>query len=77
MGELAVDFINFCKKTNFSILSYYGVTDSTLSNIQIIEQIANHKHYLLKGGELDYDRTAFAIIDDFRKGKLGKIVLDN
>ena len=77
MGELAIDFINFCKKTDFNILSYYGVSDSSLTNLEILEQIAEHKHYLLKGGELDYDRTSFAIIDDFRKGRLGKIVLDN
>jgi len=76
MGELAIDFIEFCKGKNFSILNYYNVIDKSLSNIEILEQIAKQKHYLLKGGELDYERTAFAIIDDFRKGKLGKIMLD-
>ena len=77
MPELAIDFINFCKSTNFGILSYYNVTDKSLSNLEILEQIAEHKNFLLKRGELDYDKTAFAIIDDFRKGKLGKIILDN
>ncbi len=76
MGELAVDFINYCKHNDFSILSYYGVTDKNLSPIEIIEHIAKVKHYLQKGAEPDYDRTCFAIIDDFRKGKLGKICLD-
>jgi ribosome biogenesis GTPase A len=42
----------------------------------MLDQIAEFKHHLLKGGDLDYDRTCFAIIDDFRKGRLGKITLD-
>ena len=76
MADLAVDFINYCKRNNFSILSYYGVLDKTLSPVEIIDYIAGVKHFLQRGGEPDYDRTCFAIIDDFRKGKLGKICLD-
>ena len=76
MGELAIHFINFCKKENFDILNRYNITDNSLSAIEILEKIAEFKHYLLKGAEIDYDRTSFAIIDDFRKGKLGKIILD-
>ena len=77
MGELAIEFINFCKKHYFQNLkSKYQVPEEATSAIEILEHIAEFKHYLLKGGELDYDRTCFAIIDDFRKGKLGKICLD-
>lgn len=76
MGELAVEFLNFCKKNCMEALSYYEIFDKDLSPIEMIDLIATRKHYLLKGAEPDYDRTAFAIIDDFRKGKLGKIILD-
>lgn len=77
MGELAVDFLNFCKKHYFnSLTDKYNITDNTLTAIEMLDHIATYKHYLLKGGEPDYDRTCFAIIDDFRKGKLGKILLD-
>lgn len=30
----------------------------------------------MRGGEVDYDRCALAVIDDFRKGRLGKIMLE-
>ncbi len=33
--------------------------------------------FLTRGGEYDYDRGVRAVIDDFRKGKLGKITLDS
>ena len=41
-----------------------------------LEEIAKMRNYVLSGGELDIERTAKGIIDDFRKGRLGKICLD-
>lgn len=77
MGELAVDFLNYCKKHHFNALKdKYNIQDQAMSAIEMLDHIATQKHYLLKGAEPDYDRTCFAIIDDFRKGKLGKICLD-
>lgn len=77
MNELAVYFINFCKKHYFANLQErYNIQDQNLSAIEMLDEIATYKHYLLKGAEPDYDRTCMAIIDDFRKGKLGKIILD-
>lgn len=77
MGELAVDLINYLKKHHFnSLTEKYNITDHSLTAIEMLDYIASEKHYLLKGAEPDYDRTCFAIIDDFRKGKLGKICLD-
>ena len=31
---------------------------------------------LIKGGQPDGDRAAAAIIDDFRKGRMGKVMLE-
>lgn len=44
--------------------------------LSVFEKICVSKKCLLKKGELDYDRCGRMIIDDFRKGRLGKIVLD-
>ncbi|MCL2370210.1 MAG: ribosome biogenesis GTPase YlqF [Firmicutes bacterium] len=43
---------------------------------QIIEQIARKRGYLLSGGRPDLDRACMAVVDDFRKGRLGRICLD-
>lgn len=40
---------------------------------EILELIGEKRKFLIKGGDIDYDRTAAAIIDDFRKGRMGKI----
>lgn len=42
----------------------------------VMSDIAKRKGHLLKGNIPDIDRTAIAVIDDFRKGRLGKICLD-
>ena len=77
MGELAISLLAFCKKNYPSNLKEkYLIEDMELTPIEMLDHISEIKHYLLKGAEPDYDRTCFAIIDDFRKGKLGKICLD-
>ena len=42
----------------------------------IIDTVARQRGFLLKGGEYDRQKAAIAVIDDFRKGKLGKLMLD-
>lgn len=43
---------------------------------QIYDEIAKKRGFLLRGGDIDWERTAKAILDDFRKGKIGKITFD-
>ena len=50
-----------------------GESDDTLA---LFEEIAMARGFKLKGNQPDYDRTAKMIIDEFRKGKLGKIMLE-
>ena len=42
----------------------------------VMSDIARSRGYIMKGNRPDLDRTCIAVIDDFRKGKLGKICLD-
>lgn len=41
-----------------------------------LEQVAQKRGFILSKGELDIERAAYAIIDDFRKGRIGRITLD-
>lgn len=43
---------------------------------EMFESIAKMRGLLLRGGEIDTERCAKAILDDFRKGKIGKITFD-
>lgn len=47
-----------------------------LQSWEIFELIGRKRGFLIKGGEIDYDRTAVMICDEFRGGKLGRITLE-
>lgn len=53
----------------------YGITGGT--PVEMLEAVCRKRGFLLRGGELDYERGERAVIDDFRKGKFGKITLDS
>ena len=42
----------------------------------VLEAIAKKRAFKLRGGELDCERAAVALIEDFRKCRLGKIALE-
>ncbi len=44
--------------------------------LQIYENICRQRGFLRKGGSFDYERMAKAILDDFRKGRIGRITLE-
>lgn len=76
MESLCLDFIEELSQNHKGLLNAkYGV-DEALAPIEIYEGIAKARGFLLRGGEFDYERCARAVIDDFRKGRLGKICLE-
>ncbi len=77
MCELALDFaeeVLTIAPTAFD--ERYGVHVEGKDSVSAFEDILLAKRFLLKGGEYDRERTARMIIDDFRKGRLGKIMLE-
>lgn len=49
---------------------------SGLQGWEIMEKIGRKRGFLIKGGEIDYERTAVMLCDEFRGGRLGKISLE-
>jgi len=52
----------------------YGIEGGT--PLEMLEAVAVRRGFMLRGGEYDYDRAERAVIDDFRKGRLGAVTLD-
>lgn len=77
--DIASALIDRLKKLNLIdvLNSKYGVdiNNSTL-NIEIIKAIGKKRGCILKGGDIDFDRTAKLLLTDFRAAKLGKICLE-
>lgn len=47
-----------------------------LQGWEILELIGKKRGFLIKGGEIDYERAAVIVTDEFRGGKLGRISLE-
>lgn len=43
---------------------------------EVLKGIAEKRAFLKKGGEVDLDKAAFTVLDDFKNGRLGKISLE-
>ncbi len=43
---------------------------------EVLELIAKKRGMLLRGGEIDYERAATMLLDEYRGGKLGRLTLD-
>lgn len=74
--ELAAEMIAFLQKYySGTIKEKYGAEEKEDPYITLAG-IAEERHCLTKGGELDYEKAAILFIDDFRNGKLGRLTLE-
>ena len=77
LTDLVYEFISEISQ-NYSLnFKYrYNIDVKNKTPIEIYDEICYSRGFIMKNKEIDYERGAKAIIDDFRKGKLGKIILD-
>lgn len=88
VGSVRDDVLNFidvsCRligrlmQINPSILqSKYSVDIFNYTHdIELLERVGKKRGCMIKGGEIDLERTAKILLTDFRAGKLGKICLE-
>lgn len=76
-GDLAFEFISEIMQTYpEKLMERYKLDELRETPIEVFDQISMARGYKLRGNEPDYERTAKAVLDDFRKGRLGKIMLE-
>jgi len=74
--ELALKLIEIlCKEYKGTLAERYAINEEE-KTFAILEGIARSRGCLLKGNELNYEKAAAILIDDFRSGKLGRITLE-
>lgn len=54
----------------------YGITKEEMENADLLESIGRRRGFLLAGKKIDRERTAMAVINDFREGQLGRYTLE-
>ena len=68
--ELAYELLKLLQE------QYPNLLAERYKDAETLEDIAKVRGFVISGGELDIDRASIALIDDFRKGRIGKITLD-
>lgn len=74
--ELACDLITFLTEEYPNLLHERFEVDESQAASDILHGIALNRGCLLKGQELDYEKAASILLDDFRNGKLGSISIE-
>ncbi len=77
LDELALEMIEFCRTRNITeFCERYKMQEFLSDNIEIFDQVAQVRGVVKTRSGYDYDRVAKIIVDDFKKGKFGKVMLD-
>jgi ribosome biogenesis GTPase A len=47
-----------------------------MSDLEVMEAVGRKRGFLISGGEINYERTANVLLEEFRSAKIGRITLD-
>ncbi|HET7629305.1 MAG TPA: ribosome biogenesis GTPase YlqF [Bacillales bacterium] len=56
--------------------SRYGIGDVPEDDIALFDEIGRRRGCIVRGGEVDYEKTGAVVIRDFQTGKIGRISLE-
>ncbi len=74
--ELGAEFIRFVNQAYPGILAEkYGIKEAE-DSYACLNGIAESRHCLVRGNELDTEKAAGLLMDDFRNGRLGRLTLE-
>ncbi len=74
--ELAMELIKFMNQHYPGVLEEKYEVKAEPDAYAMLSMIAESRHCLLKGNELDTGKAAALLLDDFRSGRLGRLVLE-
>lgn len=76
VSDVALELIKFLQSDYCNTLSQRYNIEETADAVSALGAIAQVRQCVKKGGELDYDKAAALLIDDFRAGRLGRVTLE-
>ena len=74
--ELAAELVKFLKESYPGVLEEKYSIPEVQDTYECLANIAQSRHCLVRGSELDTEKAASILLDDFRNGQLGRITLE-
>ena len=74
--ELAAELVKFMKIAYPGVLEEKYAIPEPEDAYECLAEIAKSRHCLVRGSELDTEKAAAILLDDFRGGRLGRITLE-
>ena len=74
--ELAAELVKFLKEYYPGVLEEKYDIPEVQDTYKCLADIAKSRHCLVRGSELDTEKAASILLDDFRGGRLGRITLE-
>lgn len=75
--ELALKLVERLQETNpEELMTRYKLTELNENPLDNLDAIARKRGAIMSGNQIDYNRIAGIILDEFRGGKIGKISLE-
>jgi len=77
LGDLALELITVLQANYADLLiERYKIDETGETPLETMEAIALKRGFILSGKRIDYERTARAVLDEFRAGAIGRITLE-
>ena len=74
--ELAAELVTFMNKNYPGVLESKYIVEEDADPYGMIARIAESRHCLVRGNELDTEKASVLLMDDFRNGRLGRLTLE-
>ncbi|BCN31318.1 ribosome biogenesis GTPase YlqF [Anaeromicropila herbilytica] len=74
--ELSMEFIKFMHSKYSGMLEKKYEIEKSEDSLETLQRIADRRGCKLKGNELDVNKAAGIILDDYRNGRIGRITLE-
>lgn len=76
IDELAIEMIKFMSVQYSGVLAEKYSVEESEDSYQTLRNIAEARHCLIRGNELDIQKASQLFIDDFKNGRLGRLTLE-
>ena len=74
--ELAAELAGFLTREYPGVMEEKYAVEASEDKYECLRRIAESRHCLVRGSELDTEKAASILLDDFRNGRLGRITLE-